>query len=59
MINVAVTTFNGNTKIFAFPTTDNAHNYINNLASVLPKTMSVKVSCDLIGISGVIKGEHE
>jgi hypothetical protein len=59
MINVAITTFNGNTKLFAFPTADHVHNYVKNLASVLPITMSVKVSCDLLGISGVIKGEHE
>jgi hypothetical protein len=58
MIDVKLTTFNGNTKVIALNNADAVHNYINNLANALPKTMSLQVSCDALCISGVIKGKN-
>jgi hypothetical protein len=58
MINIKLTTFNGNTKVIALNNANAVHDYINNLANVLPKTMSLQVSCDALCISGVIKGKN-
>jgi hypothetical protein len=58
MINIKLTTFNGNTKVIALNNANAVHNYINNLANALPKTITLQVSCDTLGISGHLKGKN-
>ena len=54
MITVTLTTFNGNTK--KYNVTD-AKFFISQLKNALPKSVTVHVSCDELGISGHVKGE--
>jgi hypothetical protein len=56
MITIKLTSFNGNTKRMEFPTAYLANNYIKALPSALPKTITLQVSCDALGISGHIQG---
>ena len=56
MVQVKLTSFNGNTKRLEFSTAYLAKNYIKALPSALPKTITLQVSCDALGISGHIKG---
>ena len=56
MITIKLTSFNGNTKRMEFPTAYLANNYIKALPSALPKSITLQVSCDALGISGHIKG---
>jgi hypothetical protein len=58
MIDVKLTSFNGNTKVIAFNNANAVRSYLENLPNVLPKTMSLQVSCDALCISGVIKGKN-
>jgi hypothetical protein len=56
MITIKLTSFNGNTKRMEFPTAYLANNYIKALPNALPKSITLQVSCDALGISGHIKG---
>ena len=56
MVQIKLTSFNGNTKRLEFSTAYLAKQYINALPSALPKTITLQVSCDALGISGHIKG---
>jgi hypothetical protein len=56
MIQIKLTSFNGNVKRVDFSTAYLAKQYINALPSALPKTITLQVSCDALGISGHIKG---
>lgn len=56
MITIKLTTFNGSTKAISVDTRRDAHEYISALAKSLPKTTSLHVSCDALGISGNLKG---
>jgi hypothetical protein len=53
MITVTLTTFNGNTKKYNVP---NPTFFISQLEKALPKTVTVHVSCDALGISGHVTG---
>jgi hypothetical protein len=56
MIQIKLTSFNGNTKRMEFPTAYLANNYIKALPNALPKSITLQVSCDALGISGHLKG---
>jgi hypothetical protein len=56
MIQIKLTSFNGNVKRMEFHTADLASNYIKALPNALPKTITLQVSCDALGISGHIQG---
>jgi hypothetical protein len=56
MVQIKLTSFNGNTKRVEFSTADLAKNYIKALPNALPKTITLQVSCDALGISGHIQG---
>lgn len=56
MVQVKLTSFNGNTKRVEFATASLANNYIKALPNALPKAITLQVSCDALGISGHIKG---
>jgi hypothetical protein len=56
MIQIKLTSFNGNVKRVEFPTTYLAKKYLTALPNALPKAITLQVSCDALGISGHIKG---
>jgi hypothetical protein len=56
MVQVKLTSFNGNVKRIEFPSASLADNYIKALPNALPKAITLQVSCDALGISGHIKG---
>jgi hypothetical protein len=56
MVQVKLTSFNGNVKRMQFDTASLASNYIKALPNALPKTITLQVSCDALGISGHIQG---
>ena len=56
MVQVKLTSFNGNVKRLEFLTSYLANNYIKALPNALPKTVTLQVECDALGISGHIQG---
>jgi hypothetical protein len=56
MIQVKLTSFNGNTKRLEFSTAYLAKQYIKALPNALPKAITLQVSCDALAISGHIQG---
>lgn len=56
MYAIKLQTFNGQTKEIAFTTKGQVANFINQYPSTLPTGVSVRVSCDVLGVSGVLRG---
>ena len=56
MIQINLTSFNGNVKRIEFPTAYLAKQYIAALPNALPKAITLQVSCDALAISGHIQG---
>lgn len=56
MINLNLTSFNGNTKSYQFPTAEFVQFFIAELEKALPKNVVLHASCDALGISGHLKG---
>ena len=57
MITLTLTSYNGNTKKMPFYTEAQVNKFISALPSQLSKNTSLKVECDLLAISGTIRGE--
>ncbi len=57
MIKVTLTSYNGNAKHLPFYSVEQVRSFISALPAQLNKTTSLKVECDLLGISGTIRGE--
>jgi hypothetical protein len=57
MITVRLTSYNGNTKAMPFYTEAQVRKFIATLPSHLNKNTSLKLECDLLAISGTIRGE--
>lgn len=56
MYTIKLQTFNGQTKEVAFTTKGQVANFINQYPSTLPIGVSVRVSCDVLGVSGILRG---
>jgi hypothetical protein len=56
MVTIKLTSFNGNTKTISMPSEYLTKKYLSELHNALPKTITLQVSCDALGISGHIKG---
>ncbi len=56
MYTIKLQTFNGQTKEIAFTTKGQVANFINQYPSTLPIGVSVRVSCDVLGVSGILRG---
>ena len=56
MIQIKLTSFNGNVKRMEFANASLATNYIKALPNALPKAITLQVSCDALGIAGHIQG---
>ena len=57
MIKVTLTSYNGNAKHLPFYSVEQVHNFLATLPSHLDKSVSLKVECDLLAISGTLRGE--
>lgn len=54
--SVRLETYNGSVKTISLPDKNSVNNFVNEYPKQLPKGISVKVSCDLLGIRGTLKG---
>jgi hypothetical protein len=52
-----IETFGGSVKTIALPSKGAVAQFVSTYPNQLPVGVSVKVSCDLLGIRGVIKGK--
>jgi hypothetical protein len=57
MYKVKLETFNGNVSVISLPSKGAVADFISNYPSKLPAGISVKISCDLLGIRGTLKGK--
>jgi hypothetical protein len=56
MVQVKLTSFNGNVKRIEFATTYLAKEYLTALPNALPKAITLQVECDALTLSGHIRG---
>jgi hypothetical protein len=56
MVQVKLTSFNGNVKRLEFLTSYLANNYIKALPNALPKSVTLQVECDALTLSGFVRG---
>ena len=56
MYTIKLQTFNGQIKEIAFTTKGQVANFINQYPSTLPIGVSFRVSCDVLGVSGILRG---
>lgn len=54
---VKLETFNGSVKSISLPSKGAVAQFISNYPNTLPVGVAVKVSCDLLGISGRLMGK--
>ena len=54
---VTLETFSGSTKKIAMPSKGAVAQFISTYPTTLPVGISVKVSCDSLGIRGTLRGE--
>jgi len=54
---IKLETFNGEVTQIPLSTTGQVAQFINQYPSKLPMGISVKVSCDLLGVRGVLHGK--
>jgi hypothetical protein len=54
---VKLETFNGSVKSISLPSKGAVAQFISNYPNTLPAGVAVKVSCDLLGISGRLMGK--
>ena len=52
-----IETFNGSVKTISLPSKGAVAQFVSTYPNQLPVGVSVKVSCDLLGIRGVLKGK--
>jgi hypothetical protein len=53
---ITLETFNGSTKKIALPSKGAVAQFISNYPQTLPVGISVKLSCDALGVSGTLRG---
>ena len=53
---IRIETFNGSVKTITLPSKGAVAQFISTYPEKLPIGISVKVSCDLLGIRGTLKG---
>lgn len=54
---VKLETFNGSVKSISLPSKGAVAQFINTYPTTLPAGVAVKISCDLLGISGRLMGK--
>jgi hypothetical protein len=53
---ITLETFSGSTKKIALPSKGAVAQFISNYPQTLPVGISVKLSCDALGVSGTLRG---
>lgn len=53
---IRIETYNGSVKTISLPSKGAVAQFISNYPTQLPVGVSVKISCDLLGIRGTLKG---
>jgi hypothetical protein len=56
MYKVKLETFNGSVKTIQLPSTGAVAQFISQYPQTLPVGISVKMSCDALGVSGTLRG---
>jgi hypothetical protein len=56
MVQVKLTSFNGNTKRMEFANAYLAKKYLSALPNALPKAITLQVECDALTLSGHLRG---
>ena len=56
MINVTITTMQGNSRIIRLSSKQEALDFIELFKTTLHANQRVKITCDLIGLNGYIQG---
>jgi len=54
---VKIETFNGSVKTITLPSKGAVAQFISTYPEQLPLGISVKISCDLLGVRGTLKGK--
>ncbi len=54
---VTLETFSGSTKKISLPSKGAVAQFISNYPDQLPVGVSVKLSCDALGVSGTLRGK--
>lgn len=54
---IRLETYNGSVKNISLPSKGAVAQFISNYPEQLPVGVSVKISCDLLGIRGTLKGK--
>jgi hypothetical protein len=54
---VKLETFNGSTKTIALPSKGAVAQFISTYPTQLPVGVTVKIACDSLGVSGIIRGK--
>jgi hypothetical protein len=57
MYKVNLETFNGTVKTIQLPSRGAVAQFISNYPNTLPLGVSVKLSCDALGVRGTIRGK--
>ena len=53
---IRIETYNGSVKTISLPSKGAVAQFISNYPNQLPVGISVRISCDLLGIRGTLKG---
>jgi len=56
MYKVRLETFNGDVRVIELPSKGAVAQFINSYPEKLPTGISVKIACDALGVSGVLRG---
>jgi hypothetical protein len=57
MYNVILETFNGTVKTISLPSKGAVAQFISTYPNTLPAGVSVKLSCDALGVRGTLRGK--
>jgi len=57
MYKVKLETFNGSTKSISLPSKGAVAQFLSTYPTQLPVGVSVKISCDALGVSGTLRGK--
>ena len=57
MYNLTLETFNGTVKTISIPSKGAVAQFVNEYPKTLPVGVSVKLSCDALGVRGTLRGK--
>ncbi len=57
MYNLTLETFNGTVKTISLPSRGAVAQFVSTYPNTLPVGVSVKISCDALGVRGTLRGK--